>query len=85
MLTPIVCPSCGMPLSDKAAVFNRIRRERAVANIEKFGGDFECLPNAVRHTEQVQTDVIDVLEKLGIDNDCCRMHMVTTVLWEEVY
>ena len=82
MLTPVRCISCGSPLGCKAALFRALRLARARKALEASG----VLPSqASLRAAGLRLDMSDILSRLGVDLNCCRMHMVTAMDWRDYY
>ncbi len=85
MLIDVVCPSCGLPIGHLATLFNKLREERTRELVEKVGGDYGDISYLTSHNAQTEIDMADVLDKMRIYGDCCRLHMVTKVMWAGIY
>jgi DNA-directed RNA polymerase subunit N (RpoN/RPB10) len=72
MLVPIVCFSCGLPLCDKFDIYHELKKQK----IEELTKNNSSLENI---------DCIDILISLDITNDCCKMHLISTVLFNDYY
>lgn len=82
MLTPVVCITCGSPLGCKAPFYRAIRNSRVREALEKTG----VRPSqASLQAAALQIDMKDILERLGVDLDCCRMHLSTIMDWRDYY
>lgn len=81
MLIPIVCLTCGCPLGDREDLFRELRAER----VQEVLGPRGTVPTQAAVDTGLQIDCSDILEKLGIENDCCRAHMVTGMVYEDYY
>lgn len=71
MLVPILCFTCGLPLADKEDIFNELKAEK-----------IKAIKN---YTNDIELDCSDILNMLDITNDCCRMHMITPLLFDDFY
>ena len=81
MLTPVRCITCGLPCGDVAAVYRKIRQDRARTELKKK----DCHPaQSVIHTE-MEIVLTDVLEALGINFDCCRRTITTAMDFRDYY
>ena len=70
MLVPILCFTCGLPLSDKEDIYNHLKAEKI---------------KSIDNVESDDIDCVDILEKLDIMNDCCRMHFITAMIFTDYY
>ena len=74
MLIPIVCFTCGCPIGDKEDLFNYLKVEKIQSQKDKL----QILNNN-------ELDCSDILDKLDIVNDCCRMHFISSMLFTDYY
>jgi DNA-directed RNA polymerase subunit N (RpoN/RPB10) len=72
MLVPIICFTCGCPIGDKEDLFNKLKEEKA----KKLN---------IRDIDNKELDCSDILNKLDINNDCCRMHLITSMQFTDYY
>lgn len=70
MLVPIVCFTCGLPLADKEDLFKYLKNEI----IKNNKGD-----------EEKDINCSEILNTLQIINDCCRMHLITSLTFTDYY
>lgn len=74
MIIPVKCFSCGNVLADKYRYYkNEVRRVKVMKNMD--------VEKVVYFTkDQVEKTVEgEVLDNLGLQNMCCRRHMLTHV------
>jgi len=81
MFVPVVCITCSCPIGDKATLF---QYERAEA-VKKILNERGTVPTQVAIDVGLQIDLSDILEKLDIINDCCRMHLTSAMLFSDYY
>lgn len=74
MLIPIVCFTCGCPIGDKEDLFNYLKAEK-----------IRELKEHVQILDISTLDCSDILQTLGINNDCCRMHFISSMLFTDYY
>ena len=82
MLTPVRCLSCGLPIGDVATIFRvlaaaRAREERARLDIHA--------PASAFVTPAYAAGTRDILDRLGIANDCCRVHLFTAMDFNDYF
>lgn len=81
MLIPIRCFTCGAPVGDVAVAFRQIRAER----LRKLLAERGVAPGKATLEPDLEVDMSDVYEALGIDEDCCRMALATTMDFRDFY
>ncbi len=69
MLIPIICFTCGCPIGDKEDIFNYMKIERIKQN-KNINDNIDCS---------------DILELLDINNDCCKMHFISSMIVTDYY
>ena len=74
MIIPIKCFTCGMVLADKYRVYLDKVRQRKIANGLKVDKVVYLTKENVEKTAEGI-----VLDELGLNNPCCRRHMLTHV------
>lgn len=81
MLEYIRCPSCGFSLSDKYDIFIEERARKIKESIPEG-----VAPEKIELTRNINTDMSDVFEKLGISKAkmCCRMRLTTATSMQEM-
>ena len=80
MLTPIRCFTCAYPLGDIADIFRTLKREKII----KVAEENDIAVNKLFISE-VEINMEKELDELNITSECCRMHMLTTVYFSDVY
>jgi DNA-directed RNA polymerase subunit N (RpoN/RPB10) len=81
MLVPIQCFSCGLPIGDRADLFRTMREKRVRQILQKRG---TIAPQAAIDVG-LQVDCSDILDLLGVVEDCCRLHLVSAMEFSDVY
>jgi DNA-directed RNA polymerase subunit N (RpoN/RPB10) len=81
MLTPIVCLTCGCPIGDIEDLFRHMRAARVRELLGERGTDVSQAAIDVG----LQLDCSDILELLGVRNDCCRAHLVSAMIFDDYY
>jgi DNA-directed RNA polymerase subunit N (RpoN/RPB10) len=81
MLIPARCMSCGLPVGDVAGIYRRIRYERAREALK----DRDVIPTQAVIDASLQIDMEDILEELGITEDCCRRTLTTGMCFQDYY
>lgn len=71
----VLCHSCGSPIGDVAHEYLAMLKERVAEFQTKTG----ILATKMPDDPSIQIDVEDILDKLWVDADCCRMHLITTI------
>lgn len=86
MFPYIVCPSCGFPIGSLWPAFSAIRADMHLAALREKGIDPKLanLP-MLESNEGVTVAMGEVLTGLGIRSECCRVKMLTQVLFKDVY
>lgn len=81
MLVPVACLSCGCQIGHVAAIFRRMREERIKAQLAAL----DTIPERAAENLRASMDISDLMDKLGIKYDCCRMHLSSNMDWREFY
>ncbi len=81
MLVPILCFTCGLPIGDRADLFCAMRAKRVRETLKTRG---TVAPQAEIDVG-LQLDCSDILDSLGIMNDCCRAHIVSAMIFSDFY
>jgi DNA-directed RNA polymerase subunit N (RpoN/RPB10) len=81
MLYPVVCFTCGLPLDDRAALFSVMRAKR----VRKILAARGTVATQAAIDPNLNIDCVDILEALDVRNDCCRMHLVTAMIFTDYY
>jgi DNA-directed RNA polymerase subunit N (RpoN/RPB10) len=81
MLVPILCFSCGCPIGDKEDLFRHMRAVRVREVLAARG----TAPTQAPIDAGLQIECADILEQLGIVNDCCRAHLITAMNFADYY
>ena len=74
----IVCTTCGCPLGD---IYDIYIKELG-KDIDIKLNDIKCSPETAIMNVDLKISAGDILDKLGIDSYCCRMHMITNVTFD---
>lgn len=88
MLTPIVCPTCGLSLV-VAPIYHEIRKKRLQKMYES--GEIKTLPSHATIDPNFTTGegssnafMSDILDALKVYK-CCRTHLVTSLNFSDYY
>lgn len=81
MLTPIVCMTCGCPVGDKAGIFRHLRAERVRAVLA--GRDTAA--SRVLADAGLRIECADILDSIGVTDDCCRKTLATAMIFTDIY
>jgi DNA-directed RNA polymerase subunit N (RpoN/RPB10) len=81
MLVPILCFSCGCPIGDKEDLFRFMRAARVREVLKERG----TAATRAAVDGGLQIDCEDILDLLGVANDCCRGHLVTAMVFPDYY
>lgn len=81
MLTPTVCFTCGLPVGDVEDIFRKLRAERVREVLKER--DTTVTQAAV--DAGLQIDCTDILDDLGIEEDCCRTRLTTAMVFGDYY
>jgi len=82
MLYPVQC-TCGRAIGDLADAFKLLRYRK----IQKIMDDTDRVinPHVLAMVDDLQPDLGDILDQLGLHIECCRTKMMTTVEFWELY
>lgn len=72
MLIPIICFTCGCSIGDKEDLYNYLKTEKIKKN------------HSENHIDD-DLDCIEILEKIDIMNDCCKMHFISSMIFTDYY
>ena len=81
MLVPVICFTCGFPTGDVEDMFHKMRAERVRAVFGERGGSAAQAGSDAG----LQIDCGDILTQLGINHDCCRVSLVTAMIFSDYY
>ena len=81
MLVPILCMTCGCPIGDREDLFLHMRAERVRKILKERG----TIPTQAAIDVGLQLDCRDILELLGITEDCCKMHLTSAMIFSDYY
>lgn len=81
MLTPIRCITCGSSIGDIAPFFQILKSRK----IEAALTERDTNPNMAIVDAGLQVECKDILESLGVKYDCCRMHLISTMQFNDYY
>lgn len=81
MLVPIVCFTCGCPVGDREDLFRHMRAEL----VRRVLGERGTAPTQAAIDAGLRVDCADILDLLGVVNDCCRLHLVTAMVFADYY
>jgi DNA-directed RNA polymerase subunit N (RpoN/RPB10) len=75
MITPPNCTSCGHPIGDVAPIFWHVQAEELKKELSKS----KTAPGRAVENFALTTVNAELLTKLGIKHDCCRMHLISAM------
>jgi len=81
MLVPVQCLTCGCPIGDVEDLFRHMRAER----VRKILAERGTTATQAAADAGLQIDCSDILQVLGIVNDCCRAHLTSTMNFLDYY
>jgi DNA-directed RNA polymerase subunit N (RpoN/RPB10) len=81
MLTPVTCFTCGIPIGDKEDLFRLLRARRVREVLAKTGTSARL---AVADSS-LQVDCSDIMDRLCVKRDCCRMHLATAMVFSDYF
>jgi len=81
MLTPVLCFTCGCPVGDVEDLFRHMRTALVRETLAERG----TTATQAAADAGLRIDVRDILERLGIVNDCCRKSLVTAMIFADNY
>ena len=81
MLVPILCFTCGCPIGDKEDIFRYLRAERVREVLKERG----TIATQAAVDAGLQISCEDILDKLGIPEDCCRAHLISAMVFSDYY
>lgn len=68
MFQPILCMTCGMLLGDKAVIY----RCELMEKINEIRKDKNIATTKILTDPTIEIDMVDLLERLRVESDCCR-------------
>lgn len=83
MKTPNSCLSCGNMLGHVVFIFRRVRKERNKKRSKGVIPDYATVTSS--NSAENEQDLADLLDKLGLRSDCCRMRMMTSMDMMDYY
>jgi DNA-directed RNA polymerase subunit N (RpoN/RPB10) len=81
MLVPILCLTCGCPIGDKEDLFRHARAARVKAVLASR----KTTATQAAVDAGLQIDCSDILDRLGIREDCCRAHLTSAMIFLDYY
>lgn len=78
---PVRCFSCGGPVGQVVTVFAHARQKR----IREVLKSRDTAPSQATIDTDLQVACGDILDRLGILDDCCRTSLFTTMVFQEYY
>ena len=82
MLTPIRCPTCGLPIDEIASIYRVRASARARAERERLGLH---APASAFVAPAYASPVGDILDQLTVVFDCCRVHVFTAMNFSDYF
>jgi DNA-directed RNA polymerase subunit N (RpoN/RPB10) len=76
-----LCFTCGLPVDDRGDIFRHMRAERVRAVLAERG----TTATQAAVDSGLQIDCRDILEALGVDNDCCRKTMISAMQFSDYF
>lgn len=79
MHLPMVCPSCGYPIGELEEIFDMMKQDYMKEMMEKHNSTAKnlCMVTGV------DVEFGPILDKLCVDNLCCRMRFPTNLAWKD--
>ena len=81
MYVPVVCFTCGCPIGDVEDLFRIMRTAKVKKILESRG----TITTQAAVDAGLQIDCSDILEKLFINNYCCRAHLISSMRFSDYY
>jgi DNA-directed RNA polymerase subunit N (RpoN/RPB10) len=81
MLVPVLCFTCGCAVGDVAPLFRHMRAARARAILAERG----TTATRAGADAGLRVDCGDILDRLGVDHDCCRKTLITAMVFTDYY
>ena len=81
MITPVLCFTCGLPIGDRGDLFRAMRAKRARQILQARG----TVAQQAAVDVGLQIDCSDILDLLGVTEDCCRSHLVSAMEFSDFY
>jgi DNA-directed RNA polymerase subunit N (RpoN/RPB10) len=82
MLYPILC-HCGRSLGDLADCYKYLRWRKIQELIQR--SDRNIAPSVLNMVDDLSPEMDDIFKQLKLDMECCRMKMMTTVEFWDLY
>lgn len=82
MLCQILC-SCGKSLADIYDAFCAYRNKRIGKHL--FDKKLDISPDMMTISDDIKVELEEPLNELGVNMICCRMRLLTTVKFTELY
>lgn len=80
---PYVICFCGRPLGDLYDFFKAAREELMQQAHERLGEKIK--PMFMRTADDIKIQLKEVLDALNLHTECCRIHILTQVEFDELY
>ena len=80
MFIPVICPTCGYPLNHVAEIWLKLKKEHDI-KIFKSRSIFLDMSSSIT---DINLEYASILDSLKINNDCCRMAIISTVDMREI-
>lgn len=86
MFPYVVCPSCGWCIGQISPLFDAMRKDRYAAALKEKGIDVDTANHEmIQSNEGVSVELGDILDKLGVRMECCRVKLLTQVQFYSIY
>lgn len=83
MLTPPICMSCGNMLGHVDAIYRKIREKRNKKRNDGVLPDYASVTSSTKDTNGDNN--AQLMEKMGVHSDCCRMRLITSMDMSDHY
>jgi hypothetical protein len=67
------CPTCGLPLGDRAELYEYLKSKIVNEILSKK----KTIPNYIYIDDEISLDCSDILKTLQVNHDCCKMHLIS--------
>ena len=81
MLTPVICFTCGCSVGHVEELFRVMRTRKIIKELELRN----TIPTHAAIDAGLQIDMSDILDKLNIRYECCRIRLATAMIHKDYY